>query len=109
VWARHWPLGASALVASIGDIRTFKNGRQAAAWLGLVPRQDSSGGKTCLLGIYGNFNSRITAGKRGSLRRGYMSGSNFSADGRANRFADSHPAHNHCLGGLQTTTLPRLK
>jgi len=45
------PLGASALVASIGDIRTFKNGRQLAAWLGLVPRQDSSGGKTRLLGI----------------------------------------------------------
>ena len=45
------PLGASALVASIGDVRTFKNGRQLAAWLGLVPRQESSGGKTRLLGI----------------------------------------------------------
>ena len=45
------PLGASALVASIGDIRTFESGRQLAAWLGLVPRQDSSGGKTRLLGI----------------------------------------------------------
>ena len=45
------PLAASALVASIGDVRTFKNGRQLAAWLGLVPRQDSSGGKTRLLGI----------------------------------------------------------
>jgi transposase len=45
------PLGASALVASMGDVRTFKNGRQLAAWLGLVPRQDSSGGKTRLLGI----------------------------------------------------------
>jgi transposase len=45
------PLGASALVASIGDVRTFKNGRRLAAWLGLVPRQDSSGGKTHLLGI----------------------------------------------------------
>jgi transposase len=32
------PLGASALVASMGDVRTFKNGRQLAAWLGLVPR-----------------------------------------------------------------------
>ena len=45
------PLGASALVASIVDVRTFKSGRQLAAWLGLVPRQDSSGGKTRLLGI----------------------------------------------------------
>ncbi len=45
------PLTASALVASIGHAKTFKNGRQLAAWLGLVPRQDSSGGKQRLLGI----------------------------------------------------------
>jgi transposase len=45
------PITASALVASIGDARTFKNGRQLAAWLGLVPRQDSSGGKERLLRI----------------------------------------------------------
>ena len=36
------PLTASALVATIGDARNFKNGRQLAAWLGLVPRQYSS-------------------------------------------------------------------
>lgn len=45
------PLTASALVASIGDAKNFKNARQLAAWLGLVPRQDSSGGKVRLLGI----------------------------------------------------------
>jgi transposase len=45
------PLGASALVASIADARSFDNGRQVAAWLGLVPRQHSSGGKPTLLGI----------------------------------------------------------
>jgi transposase len=44
-------LTASALVASVGDAKTFKNGRQLAAWLGLVPRQASSGGKEQLLGI----------------------------------------------------------
>lgn len=44
-------LTASALVASVGDAKSFKNGRQLAAWLGLVPRQDSSGGKERLLGI----------------------------------------------------------
>ena len=44
-------LTASALVASIGDAKCFKNGRQLAAWLGLVPRQHSSGGKPLLLGI----------------------------------------------------------
>ncbi len=45
------PLTASALVASVGDAKLFHNGRQFAAWLGLVPRQSSSGGKTNLLGI----------------------------------------------------------
>jgi transposase len=45
------PITASALVASVGDARLFKNGRQMAAWLGLVPRQHSSGGKPTLLGI----------------------------------------------------------
>lgn len=45
------PLTASALVASIGDATHFKNGRQLAAWLGLVPKQHSSGGKQTLLGI----------------------------------------------------------
>ncbi len=45
------PLTASALVASIGDAKSFENGRQLAAWLGLVPRQHSSGGKQNLLGI----------------------------------------------------------
>lgn len=44
-------LTASALVASIGNGRSFKSGRQFAAWLGLVPRQHSSGGRPRLLGI----------------------------------------------------------
>jgi transposase len=38
-------LTASAAVATVVDARQFKNGRQLAAWLGLVPRQKSSGGK----------------------------------------------------------------
>ena len=45
------PITASALVASIGDAKNFDDGRQLAAWLGLVPRQHSSGGKQTLLGI----------------------------------------------------------
>ena len=45
------PLGASALVASIADATSFDSGRQLSAWLGLVPRQHSSGGKPTLLGI----------------------------------------------------------
>ncbi|AHG20713.1 transposase [Chania multitudinisentens RB-25] len=45
------PITASALVATLGDAKSFDNGRQVAAWLGLVPRQHSSGGKNVLLGI----------------------------------------------------------
>jgi transposase len=39
------PLAASALVASVGDASNFKNGRSFAAFIGLVPKQSSSGGK----------------------------------------------------------------
>lgn len=44
-------LTATAMVAAIGDIRVFKNGRELAAWLGLVPRQHSTGGRPTLMGI----------------------------------------------------------
>lgn len=45
------PLTATAVLAAIGNAACFKNGRQLAAWLGLTPRQHSSGNKTRLLGI----------------------------------------------------------
>lgn len=45
------PITASAIVATVGDAREFKNGRQLAAWMGLVPKQNSSGGKQNLQGI----------------------------------------------------------
>lgn len=45
------PLTASALTATVGDAKNFDNGRHFAAWLGLVPRQHSSGGKPTLLGM----------------------------------------------------------
>ena len=44
-------LNATALVAAIGDARTFARGRDLAAWLGLVPRQVTTGGRPKLLGI----------------------------------------------------------
>lgn len=44
-------LTATALIAAVGDITVFKSGREMAAWLGLVPRQHSTGGKPTLLGI----------------------------------------------------------
>ena len=45
------PLNATALVAAIGTAQTFRRGRDLAAWLGLVPRQMTTGGKPKMLGI----------------------------------------------------------
>ncbi len=45
------PITASAIVATITDARLFSSGRHLAAWIGLVPRQNSSGGKERLGGI----------------------------------------------------------
>jgi transposase len=60
------PLVATATVAAIGNGAAFRKGRQFAAWLGLIPRQHSTGGKARLLGI----------SKRGStyLRRLFIHG-----------------------------------
>lgn len=66
------PLTASALVATVGDARQFRNGRQMAAFLGLVPRQHSSGGKHTLLGIHKRGDSYLRSllvhGARSVLR-----------------------------------------
>ncbi len=45
------PVLASAIVASVPDPHAFRSGRNLAAWIGLVPRQNSSGGKQRLGGI----------------------------------------------------------
>lgn len=60
------PLVSTALVAAIGNGIAFRKGRDLSAWLGLVPRQHSTGGKTRLLGI----------SKRGNeyLRRMFLHG-----------------------------------
>ena len=44
-------LSATALISAIGNISAFNNGRKLAAWLGLVPKQHSTGGTPTLLGI----------------------------------------------------------
>jgi transposase len=66
------PVTATALIAAIGDVTQFKNGRQLAAWLGLVPREHSTGGKPRLLGISkrGNIYLRklLVHGARATLR-----------------------------------------
>ena len=69
------PITASALVATVGNGHDFKNGRQFSAWLGLVPRQYSTGGKTRL----GHITKRgdpylrtlLVIGARSVLQRAY--------------------------------------
>lgn len=71
------PIGASALVASVGDFKQFASAKQFGAWLGLVPSQNSTGGKASLgritkrgddylrmLLIQGAKSAVMTAGKR---------------------------------------------
>jgi transposase len=52
-------INATALLAAIGDGSAFSRGRDLAAWLGLTPRQHSTGGKTKLLGISKRGNSYL--------------------------------------------------
>ena len=61
------PVLASAMVATVPDPTAFKSGRDLAAWIGLVPRQNSSGGKEKLGGItkQGDRYSAAAAGGRG--------------------------------------------
>lgn len=66
------PLTATAIVATIGNGQQFKNGRQFSAFLGLVPRESSSGGKQQLLGISkrgdGYLRSLLIHGARSAIQ-----------------------------------------
>jgi transposase len=52
-------LTATALVVAVSDATQFKNGRQFAAWLGLVPRHHSTGGKPRRLGLSNHGDSYL--------------------------------------------------
>jgi transposase len=69
------PLTALAIVATVGNARDFKSGRQFAAWLGLTPRQHSSGGKNRL----GHITKRGDAYLRGLLVQGARAAFNTAA------------------------------
>ena len=61
------PIVATALVAEVGDWKAFSSGRNLAAWIGLVPKQHSTGGKERLGGISKQGNRYL----RGSHRWSY--------------------------------------
>jgi transposase len=66
------PLNATALAAAVGRAETFGRGRDLAAWLGLVPKQATTGGKPKLLGISkrgnGYLRKMLVHGARAALR-----------------------------------------
>jgi transposase len=66
------PLTSTALMAAVSETHVFKNGRQFAAWVGLVPKQSSTGGQTRLWGISKRGDSYIRTlrihGARATLR-----------------------------------------
>jgi transposase len=53
------PITATALIAAIGNGAAFRKGREFAAWMGVVPREHSTGGKQKLLGISKHGNSYL--------------------------------------------------
>lgn len=76
------PITASATYAAAGDGKDFVNGRHFSAWLGLVPGQHSTGGKTTLLGISKRGNTYLRTlfihGARAVLRHSVNKDDRFS-------------------------------
>jgi transposase len=54
-----WLITAACLLSWVGDAKHFRSGRDLAAWIGLVPKHSSTGGKTTLLGIGKRGNTRL--------------------------------------------------
>jgi transposase len=65
-------INATALLAAVGDGASFRKGRDLSAWLGLTPRQHSTGGKTRILGISKRGNrylrKQLIHGARSAMR-----------------------------------------
>ena len=94
-------LTATALVAAVGDPSKFRNGREMAAWLGLVPRQRSTGGRTTLLGISKRgdryLRTLLIHGARSTLRFAPQRTGPAQLLGGGCRGA---PGAQHCRGGV---------
>ena len=76
------PIIAAAVIAGVPEPSSFKNGRQFAAWLGLVPKHTGSGGRTINLGLSKRGNSYlrwlIIQGSHAALRTSARRGDNLS-------------------------------
>lgn len=77
------PVVATGLIAAVGDARAFRRGRDLSAWMGLVPKQHSTGGKTRLLGItkHGNryLRTLLLHGARAVVRHAHRRTDNLGA------------------------------
>jgi transposase len=100
---------ATALVASVADPKAFRSGRNFSAWIGLVPKQYSSGGKDKLGSISKQgdryLRSLFTAGALAVIRYAKIHGTKHPHD-RAERHARSPPARacrNHRAPAAQRT------
>lgn len=97
------PTTADAVIATVGNARSFRNGRQFAAWLGLVPRQHSSGGKTRLGGITrrgdGYLRTLLVQGAKSALKGALRK----SPDGASRR--DRWAADLHARAGYHKTLI----
>jgi len=67
------PIVSTALVAAIGNGASFRKARDLTAWLGLVPRQHSPGGKPKLLGVSKRGNSYLRKAACGGCARCILS------------------------------------
>jgi transposase len=98
-------LNATALAAAVGNAASFARGRDLAAWLGLVPRQMTTGGKPRLMGI-SKRGQQILAQAAGARRSGSTAFTVGEHD-TAGEMAEKSPAvstqeHGHCRAGEQT-------
>ena len=104
------PVTATALVAAVGDRGSFKNGRQFAAWLGLVPKQRSSGGRARLFGIMNvqtataTWRSTAPAPRLGGFETSRILRSLWLGKMRLRR----HPKHCRCRARQQQRRWPAL-
>ena len=97
-------INATALLAAVGDGSAFSRGRDLAAWLGLTPRQHSTGGKTKLLGISKRGNSylrtQLIHGARSAMA--HFAGKQTPMGAWVRQLLTrAHPQRRRCGGGRQ--------
>jgi transposase len=92
------PVTATALVAAIGNGAAFRKGRALAAWVGMVPRECSTGGKQKLLGISKRGNAYLRTGRAPRATTATQAGSRPPCLVRATAGAHAPECSHRCFG-----------